>query len=119
MKIVIYPDSVQCLLERYTRLTDEQEVHVRGLGVPGDYASCRQHWERLEAAGFRRELFQEGIGDPSSERADRYYVDGLQGRCFAILDQLPKEKCILVTDDFHIADRGRERGYTSVLWTTL
>jgi len=108
-KIVVYEDSENDAINRYSSLVDRHEVHIRIPGSPMYGLECRRE---LEEAGFEPELIHGDYGEPGEEIADVYFVDGLGGDCVSILRELPREKSCLYSDDRNIEDRVRGLGFT-------
>jgi len=108
-KVMIYEDGFGDLISRYRRLVKDHDVHVRH--CPDMDMSPFLLKELTEDYGFNGDNIVRGFGDPGSENADIYFVDGLKGRCFDILELLPKDRAYLNSDDTTLVSRVRERGF--------
>ena len=109
-KIIIYEDDERDLIDRYSKLTKEHDVHIRFTQLEEDEIGYRL----LERSGFKRENYMNGYGNPQTENADVYFVDGLKGYCFNILEQLPKDKAFLNSDSGWILKQAQEKGLNIV-----
>lgn len=119
-KIIIYEDDQEDLIARYGRLNENHEVHVR---APNEHGWDFKEWPgedymHLVKAGFREENFRFNYGDPGSENADVYFVDGLDGDWYKIIQQLPRDKTFLYSGDLGIRLRAKEMGVTLVTLAT-
>jgi len=108
VKILIYEDSESDTRSRYAYLTKEHDVHVRCFPESPLVGFQR---DKLEKAGFKPENIREGHKGVGEERADIYFVDGLDGDCIHLLSQLPKERTFLNTDDKNLEERAEEQGF--------
>jgi hypothetical protein len=115
-KIMIYEDSRNSLIERYASLNSEHDVNVR---IKGNLL-----WENLELekekygkiidlseAGFDHNKILPLTPKFQEEDADIYFVDGLDGDCFNLLERLPKDKTFLNTGDGYLEREAIKRGY--------
>lgn len=109
-KIVIYEDGESDLINRYSCLTAQHDVHVRH--NPRD----PMYWvsERFKEWGFNPNNFQNGYGNPKEESADVYFLDGLVGHCFVLLADLPKDRAFVNSDSRSINEEAVKRGYNVV-----
>ena|SRR3989338_1729820 len=111
-KIVIYEDGESDLISRYSRLTAEHEIHVRH-SPRGEFGPSSLKWDysTFKKRGFDTSKFQNGYGTPSEEAADLFFVDGLNGYCFEIVEQLPRERTFINSDSATIHKLAKERGF--------
>jgi hypothetical protein len=105
-KIIIYEDEELDIIDRYARLNEHHEVHVRLIG--SNFSSYVI--DNLYDYYFERERIIRGI-PKEEEEADVYFMDGLRGKCFEIIDGLPKERCFIVTGSVWVTEKAEERGY--------
>ena len=109
-KVLIYEDGEDDLIARYASLTTQHDVHVRHNRVGPMF------WdhERFREFGFNPENFQNGYGNPKSESADVYFLDGLNGHCFYILPDLPKERIFVNSSSEMVNQEAKKRGFNVV-----
>lgn len=108
-KIIVYEDSLSDVETRYSRLLENNDVHLR-LDDFDDYCI-----ECLVRVGFDAANIRSEIGDPSTEKADVYFVDGLSGKGLDVLESLPKDRAYLFSDHTGYNRIARERGYGTII----
>ena len=110
VKIIIYEDGDEDLIDRYSHLTKEYDIHVR-------YTSTA-FWniERFRRNGFNPDNFID-IGEISEkEDADIYFLDGLGGHCFNVIKfkNLPKERVFINTNSKYVNENAKRMGFNIV-----
>ena len=115
-KILIYEDSVYDVKDRYGSLVGQHDVQLRL--ITADSYSARPF---IDETGFDKETLvrtdfdmnkvQYELGEPSQERADVYFVDGLKGFCMILLPQLPKNRAFLNSDDYGLVEEAKREGF--------
>ena len=122
-KIMIYEDETEDLVNRYSKLTKNHDVHVCIVGSMSN--ALKETWlkDKLQESGFNMSkvkgvAYANRIGNPNWESeyveippSDVYFTDGLSGGCFDILKRLPKEKAYLLTTSEDIEEKAIEKGY--------
>lgn len=115
-KILVYEDNENDLIERYASLTAKHDVYVRhtsvGFGFGWYHEGFRKH-------GFNPDNLQDGYGNPSEESADVYFLDGLNGICFYLLRDLPRDKSFVNSDSSSIIKQAKEQGFNVVETETV
>jgi hypothetical protein len=101
-KIMIYEDSAVDLIDRYVSLTRDHEVHAIYRGRLPGYVR-----DSLEVEGFKVGEYK----DPSQESADVFFLDGMRGACFSILEKLPRDRSFLKTHDSGLEMEALKQGY--------
>lgn len=115
--ILIFEDSEDDLIRRYSEIASRYDVYVKCTSEP--WISEHLDLDKLENAGFKRTNVQEidlGVGFKSLDLSklqdfDLYLLDGLGGECFTIINQLPREKCYIHTSSWDLQDKAEEQGY--------
>lgn len=117
--VVIYEDSPLDLESRYAALAREHEVYAFLVDDPRVGPRTEILWnaslEALARAGFTRENIVRGLPE-THPTADVYFVDGMYGRCFDILQQLPKERTYVNSGSVPVLERAEREGY-QIVWS--
>jgi len=120
-KIIVYEDNEQDLITRYSCLTerpDRYDVHIRHPLKPIMPTSAQAgEWnpKKFSKHGFNPDNFQEGYWLREGETADVYFLDGLGGYCFTLLEEgLPRDRTFIYSGDDNIIDQARREGYNVV-----
>jgi len=111
-KVMVFEDNETDLVMRYYRLTRNHDVHVR-FDIPRRSRESVLLAE-LASRGFQAKKLD---WDEEPEQADIYFVDGLDGHFFNILEKLPKDRAFLNSNNPYLMDDARAEGY-QVLETT-
>ena len=111
-RICIVEDSLDAAKRRYGFLAKTlHEVHVvfDNTEVNSRYVDIL--WP---AAGFDLNRVRYGL-EGNFPDADLYFVDGLKGDCFRIIDKVGKDRAYINSSDFQILARAEDEGY-KVTW---
>lgn len=113
-EIVIFEDDIDDLILRYMGLVKPHDVHVFLLeGKDSDF-SFESDQEYLEECGFQKSQIYQGPPREEIIPADVYFLDGLNRRCFEILEKLPPEKAFLVTGNYLIKEEAKQKNFQVV-----
>ncbi|MBU0466119.1 MAG: hypothetical protein KJ718_06375 [Nanoarchaeota archaeon] len=104
-KVIIYEDEEKSVCRRYKGLLEGHDVHLRLCWLG------RADLHFLMEQGFPEQNIRNEFGDSRQEKADVYFVDGLDGECFDILPKLPKKCSFLHSGNERIRDEARRQGY--------
>jgi hypothetical protein len=117
-KVVIFEDSKNSLYDRYAHLTNDHDVHVFYCDDFDYFSFVDESLDKMNKnlfkndglKGFERDKIHQSHSQIPDD-ADVYFLDGLNGRCFDILPNLPSVKSYLVTGETRIEIQAKERGY--------
>mgnify|MGYP001591684168 CR=1 FL=1 len=112
VKVVIYEDSEDDLIQRYGSLVRDHEVHVRIKKPTSIFPVDRA---KIIKAGFVESRIIEDWFTPI--QGDVYFLDGLNGDCLPILERLPRGNSFLNTGTVYLEEEARKRGHV-ILETT-
>lgn len=110
-KIVIYVNLERDLIDKYSSLTAQHDVYVRH--HPRE--PRHMYWvpDHFRKWGFNPKNFQRGYGNPKEESADVYFLD-VDGHCFVLLPDLPKDRAFVNSDSRSINEEAVKQGYNVV-----
>jgi hypothetical protein len=118
-RVVIYDDDPTDVNIRYSELIPEHDLSIflldnAALKKDDHERIFQMGMEDLPEAGFRRDQIHRGLPDNHPE-ADVYFVDGLYGKCFDILSQLPRERSYIVTGSIDVVKQA-QREKLNIVW---
>ena len=106
IKIVVYEDDMRKLIDTYSSLPRWGDVHIRYKGeIDEDVLGP------LSANGFNSDLVKKLSQDDKPPQADLYFVGELGGDCLAFVQQFPKDKTYLVTENKDLHIEGEKNRY--------
>ena len=116
-KIIIYEDSPDDAINRYSELLAEYDVH---LGLKG-----LMKWDipELVEKGFKESKIFDTLGKRNLESGKRiwkipegdvYFIDGLGGACKSLGKQLPKPKTFVYTGNPELAKDMEDLGFQTI-----
>ena len=113
VKIVVIEDDEEDIVRRYGSLTSNHDVHLRLEGLLGsDFARSSNYLlAHFGKNGFSPENIQRADINAPIEQADVYFLDGLRGRCFSWLENLPRNRTFIYSDSSAVKNVAKERGY--------
>lgn len=116
-KVIVYEDSFDDWRKRYGSVSKNHDLHLVAVAIPHLKSEIEflrskdSQWLKTEAGyNLNPDNITEFRNPHTPEQADIYFVDGLRGDCFEIMDLLPKDRTFLYTDDSSIQDAAREQG---------
>src|SRR3989344_7887486 len=110
MKIAIFEDGWDDLIDRYSPISGKEFrliiYYASGISLTTKYLNAD-----LRLKGFENFTLKSGL--PSNEeipKADLYFLDGLRGDCFGLLEALPKKRSFVYTNNPVIRDELLSQG---------
>ncbi len=116
-KVIVYEDNFSDWHRRYGPVSKDHDLHLVAVAIPHLKSEIEflrsedSQWLKEEQGyNLNPDNVQEFRNPHVPEKADIYFVDGLDGFCFEIMDLLPKDRTFLYTEDSRVQDAARQQG---------